>query len=157
MNSNKGLKIAASKESSSAKTLGSQVEASQSELPEQPEDSHTPDSNRARESRLAPSMVDRSNLVQLVPGSGAADFGSCLSSTTCALESSGNPSCSARQGEKLPFSSALRCAFSLKSATAQQTGTQTPWRSDLLLLPCGKAEFQIDLLVLPSRRCLRMT
>lgn len=47
--------------------------------------------------------------------------------------------------------------FSLKSKTAQQTGTQMPWRSDLLLLPCGKAEFQIDLLVLPSRRCLGMT
>lgn len=47
--------------------------------------------------------------------------------------------------------------FSLKFTSAQQPGTRIPWRPDLLLLPSGKAEFQIDLLVLPSRCCRGMT
>lgn len=47
--------------------------------------------------------------------------------------------------------------FSLKFTSAQQPGTRIPWRPDLLLLPSGKAEFQIDLPVLPSRCCRGMT
>lgn len=79
----------------------------------------------------------------------------------CALGSFSNPSNSARQGgiaaSRDFLSSTQVWFFSLKFTSAQQPGTQIPWRPDLLLLPSGKAEFQIDLVVLPSRCCHGMT
>jgi len=119
------------------------------------EDSHPSDSNGAREAGLASSTVAR------LSGPAAAMFGSCLSSTAHVLWGHWQRQrlCKARGKSRWQRLSLQRSGvlFSLEFTSAQQPGTRIPWRPDLLLLPSGKAEFQIDLPVLPSRCCCGMT